>query len=115
MEDSSGLPLISSTSSVDAKENAPTSTELAEHVLTVLGRRAQIAPADKRGKFPMAAMKTGADGSHFDMVPFTVAMTQETFENIKVLHKAARALAELVLADLGPSTADDSQSNGMNP
>lgn len=49
----------------------------------------------------MAAMKLVADGSHYDMIPFTVAMTQETFETVQALFKAARALAKAVSSGAG--------------
>lgn len=68
---------------------------LAQRVMDALALPWQMAAADKKGKFPMAAMKLVADGSHFDIVPFAAAMTQETLDNIQALRRAAFALAQV--------------------
>lgn len=44
-----------------------------------------FAQADKKGKFPMAAMEMSADGASMDIVPLTHACTTENFEKIKAL------------------------------
>ena len=44
-----------------------------------------FAKADKRGKFPMAALKKSADGAIFDAVPLTHACTEASFDKLKTL------------------------------
>lgn len=44
-----------------------------------------FAMANKRGKFPMAALKPSADGASLDMEPLTHACTAASFEQIKGL------------------------------
>lgn len=44
-----------------------------------------FAQANKKGNFPMAAMKMSADGASMDIVPLTHACTAENFEKIKAL------------------------------
>lgn len=53
-----------------------------------------FATADRRGKFPMAALKSSEDGSRLDTVPLTHACTTESFEKIKELIKALRVWEE---------------------
>ena len=95
MEDSSGLPLISSTSSVDAKENAPTNRDL-------FGE--------------LRAMVFG-DSLHMLMrgAPGLSEATRTVIASTIALRVYTHARDTFMLAALGPSTADDTQSNGMTP
>lgn len=58
-----------------------------------------FATADKRGKFPMAALQKSADGASFDTVPLTHACTAASFDKIKALIAALAEWQEA--ADVG--------------
>lgn len=81
--------------SVDAgpQSPAPSPAEAVDRFITAFPAL-RFAARDKRGKFPMAALKRVKTdkGENFDMVPLTVAMTQETFDEIKALVAAMPAI-----------------------
>ena len=89
----------------DGREDAP--TKLIAAIDAMIANPPKLARADKRGKFPMAAMKLN-DAGNFDMLPLTVAMPEETFERIRDLIRAVLEYRPL-LGDGGakqPSTTD---------
>jgi len=68
---------------VDDSFASPTK-RLAAAIDAIVGNPPKLARADKKGKFPMAAMKLNAEG-FYDMLPLTVAMTEESFDRIRDL------------------------------
>lgn len=66
-------------------DRAPTREQAIAAIRAFTALTPQIAKANARGKFPAAAMRLNPTGSHYDMAPFAVAMTQETWDGFYAL------------------------------